>query len=188
MNIGRALLLAVLALSACKKAAGTAADAFPVKDTIAGVPMIEFDSPEAHFSCLAPRDWGIVPEKRLQGYKGAAFTLSDVSISILKYPESSPDVKDARKFAESFWQADVNGKQPDIAEENIGGATVLRLHIEREPLIPHSKTKRPPVRHDFVLVPVKGGFYEISHSAPAASYQKTLPVFEAIVRSFKPKS
>ncbi len=34
----------------------------------------------------------------------------------------------------------------------------------------------------------KNGFFSISHTAPADAYQRTLPIFEAVVKSFQPKS
>ena len=188
MKIRLALLAALLALSACKRAAPTAADSFPVKETAAGVPMIDFDSPEAGFSCRAPRDWGVRPEKYLAASKGAAFTGPGGNITILKYPESEPGRTDAKSYAETFWLVDPKGKQPEITEETVAGAKILRFHLERAAMIPHSKTMLPPERYDYALVPVKGGFFEIQHRAPAGEYQKTLPVFEAVVRSFKPKS
>ena len=182
-----ALLIALLALTACKRPAQTAIDPLPVKKAIGDVPMIDFDSPEAHFSCLAPRNWGIRSQKYLEARKGSVFTGEDGRIMVYKYPDFEPQYTDAQTYAETFWQIAPNGKQPEIAKEKIGGTTVIRFHLERSSLIPHSKTLMPPTRYDYALFPIKGGFFEIQHAAPAATYQKTLPVFEAVVRSFKPK-
>ena len=187
MNIGRALLLVALALASCKKEAAPEGS-FHVKNTAGGTPMIDFDSPEGRFSCLAPGNWEMRPEKDLAARKGAAFTRRDAAITILRYPESEPGKVDANKYAETFWQTDPNGKQPEIKKETIAGATVLRFHQERSTLIPHSKTLRPADRYEYALIPVPGGFYEIQYRAPVETYELTLPVFEAVVRSFKPKS
>ena len=42
-------------------------------------------------------------------------------------------------------------------------------------------------REDTVIIPHQDGFFTISHTAPADTYRKTLPVFEAVVESFQPK-
>jgi len=188
MNTGRVLLLAVLALASCQKEAPPENALFYTKNTAGGTPMMDFDSPEGRFSCLAPSNWDMRPEKDLDARKGAAFTRLDAAITILRYPESEPGKVDAGKYAETFWQTDPNGKQPEIKKETVAGATVLRFHQVRSTLIPHSKTLRPPDRYEYALIPVPGGFYEIQYRAPVETYEMTMPVFEAVVRSFKPKS
>lgn len=177
-------LLLLLAVSACKRAEAPAADPFPVRETAGGVPMIDFDSPESKFSCLAPRDWNIQPAKHLDPAKGTAFIGKGRGISILRYPEAEPQWSDAQKFADSFWMIG-DGQQPKVAKEKIGDLTVLRFHQERTSLIPHTRKQSAPQRYDYALFPVKGGFVEIRHEAPANDYQSSLPVFDAVVRSFK---
>jgi hypothetical protein len=182
-------LMAALALGACKKGAEQAADPFPTKTTIAGMPMIEFDSPEAKFSCLAPRSWGIQRQEHLAANKGSVFIVGNVSIGIYKFPEfENGQYKDAKEYAESFWMIDRDGKQPVISTETINGMNVLRFHQVRQDAIPHSRNLAPPYRTDYALFPVKGGFYEIHHRSLADKYLETYPIFEAVVRSFKPKS
>lgn len=187
MRTPSAILLALLALSACKRSEAPAADPFPVKTTIGEVPLIDFDSPESEFSCLAPRSWSIQPSKHLDPRKGAAFIGAGRGISILRYPESEPQWNDAQKYAESFWMLDSNGKQPEITKEKIGDNTAIRFYQERAMLLPHSKKLGKPSRYDYALIPIKGGFFEIRHQAPADDYKSSLPVFEAVVRSFQAK-
>lgn len=186
MRTPSAILLALLSLSACKRSETPATDPFPVKSMIGDVPLIDFDFPEAGFFCLAPRNWSIQPSKHLDARKGAAFIADSRGISILRYPESESQWNDAQKYAESFWMIDANGKQPEVTKEKSGDNTVYRFHQERAALIPHTRKHSKPVRYDYALFPIKGGFFEIMHQAPADDYQSTLPVFEAVVRSFRP--
>lgn len=192
MRISSLLLIAVAALAACQRAPQAPADAAPVQEVVAGVPMIDFTSPEARFSCRAPRDWGM-REKLVEKKNGATFVgeaaprgSALVHISIRRYPESEPGRVDARAYAESFWEIDPARKQPDIATERVGGATVLRFHQERPYYKGHSRKPEYMNRYDYALIPVPGGFFEIEHRARAEEYKATLPVFEAVVRSFKP--
>ncbi len=180
-------LLAVtilLAVAGCKKSPEQAPDPVPTKMTVSGVEMIEFESPEAKFSCLAPGEWGLEQPRYLDPKLGSAFVAPYRSISIHKYPEfENGQYKTAEQYAESFWML---GKQPEIKKEKLGGATVLRFHQERASTRHHSNKPGPVYRFDYALFPVPGGFYEVQHRALADKYQESLPVFEAVVRSFKP--
>jgi hypothetical protein len=193
MKFPHLILIAAAAFSACKRAPKEAADALPVKEVVAGVPMIDFEAKEAKFSCRAPRNWGM-REKFVENSKEAVFVGESVKgsglvyISIRRYPESEPQYDDARKYAESFWQIDPTNKQPEVTTEKIGDATVIRFHQERPYYRPHSHKLEYMNRYDYALFPIKGGFFEIEQRAPASDYAATLPVFEAVVRSFKPKS
>jgi len=194
MKIHVVMMIAVTALAACKRAPQEAADLAPVKEVVAGTPMIDFKSTEAHFSCRAPRDWGL-REKHIDSSKGAVFVgpagpagLGLSYISILKYPESEPQYTDARKYAETFWEIDPRNKQPDITRQDIGGKSVLRFHQERPFYKPHSRKLEYVIRYDYALIPVQNGFYSIEHRAPVADHAATLPVFEAVVASFQPGS
>lgn len=184
-----ALALAVLGvLTACNRPPQEASDTVPVKEIVAGVEMIDFVAPEAKFSARLPADWGVSSEKQLSREKGVVLSAGGVKglhITIYKYPELDP-YTDARKYAETMWQLSLDGKQPTITEEKFGDTTVLRFHYERMPYPKRTRNDDKPDRYDFALFPVKGGFYQIRHQAPAASYEKTFPIFEAVVRSFKP--
>lgn len=184
-----ALLALIVVLSACER--GPDAGPTPTQAVVAGVEMIDYDAARGTFSCRAPRDWGVKEEKG----DGATFvgprdskTGGSSYITILRYPDSSPRWTDARKFAESFRELDPEGRAPDIATESIAGADVLRFHQERPFRKIHSSKAGYMLRYDYALVPVKGGFFEIEHRAPANAYETTLPVFEAVVKSFRPKS
>ncbi|MDD5302856.1 MAG: hypothetical protein PHS14_07060 [Elusimicrobia bacterium] len=183
------LALAVfVSFSACKRTPEEGPVVVPTKEIVAGVEMIDFTSDEAKFTARVPGEWGVREEKYLERSLGISMTGPDAThINIFKYPEINPTYKDARAYAESFALITPNGKQPEITEEKIGDLTVLRLHYERMPFPKRTRNSDHPNRLDFALIPVKGGFYEIKHTASIDTYQKTLPVFDAVVRSFKPK-
>ena len=65
---------------------------------------------------------------------------------------------------------------------------MIRFTRERAARDMHNKKAPRPIREDVALVVVPGGFFEITHSGPVETYRNTLPVFEEVVRSFKPKS
>jgi hypothetical protein len=183
------LALAVLiALSACKRAPQEGPVAVPTQEVVAGVAMIDFTSDEAKFTARVPGEWGVMPGKYFEPSKGLSMWDGKTThISISKYPDLDPQYTDARKYAESFPLITPDGKQPEITEETIGDRVVLRFHYERMPYPKRTRNSDRPNRLDFALIPVKGGFYEIEHSASVDTYKKTLPVFEAVVKSFKPK-
>lgn len=181
-----------LALSACKQKTETAADALPVKETVGGAALIDYDSPKGAFACRAPAEWKI-REDSSSGTDSTTF-IGPLSggrlafVSILQYPHGPDDPwKDARKYAESFWEITPDNKQPPLEIQKIGGRDAIRFHFEKPFRKPHSKKIEYMLRLDYALIPVKGGFFELWHSAPADRHQETLPVFEAVVRSFKPK-
>lgn len=183
-----ALALAVIvALSACKRSPQEGPVVVPTAEVVAGVEMIDFTSDEMGFSCRIPGEWGVMPGKHLDPSKGLSLTGPGAShLNIYKYPEINPAYKDARAYAESLELITPDGKRPEITEERMGDRMVLRLHYERMPYPKRTRGKDRPNRLDFALIPVKDGFYEIKHTASVDTYQKTLPVFEAVVRSFKP--
>ena len=192
MNRPSLLLLAALALTACQRGAEQPAETAPTKEVAGGVALIDYDSPLGAFTCRAPAEWGIREEKR-GGAENVSFVgpsdprTGSAFIHILQYPSQADPKTDAAKYAESFWEIDPKMKQPDLERVRIGDRTVIRFHQERPFYKLHSKTIDHMERHDYAFIPVKGGFFEIWHAAPADSYEKTLPVFEAVVRGFKPK-
>lgn len=185
-----ALTLAILvAIAACKRAPEEGPVAVPTQEVVAGVEMIDFTSDEAKFTCRVPGEWGVIPGKHLDPSMGLSLSGPHAAhIVIFKYPEINPHYKDARTYAESIGLITPDNKQPEITEEKMGDHVVLRFHYERMPFPKRTRNSDRPNRLDFALIPVKGGFYEIKHTASVDTYQATLPVFEAVVRSFKPKT
>jgi len=185
------LIAAYVALAACKKSEPAAVNLTPTKETVAGVDLIDYDSPKGAFTCLAPAAWKGQEDTEVTDtitFIGPWSPKGGAYIHILQYPHGKNDRwKDADKYANSFWEIDPNNKQPALETVKIGDNTVIRFHQERPFYKLHSNKVDHMERHDFALIPVKGGFFSISHSAPVDSYQETLPIFEAVVRSFKPK-
>lgn len=192
--MNRPLLLAFaacLALSSCTKKAETAADPVPVKETVAGVGLIDYDSSKGAFTCRAPGVWK-AREDSAAADDNVTFIgqLSDsrlAFIDILQYPGSTKQWSDAQKYAESFWEVTPDNKLPVLEKKTIGDKEVIVFHYEKPFRKLHSTKIEYMLRLDYALIPVKGGFFELWHTAPSDRYQETLPVFEAVVRSFKPK-
>lgn len=184
-------IAACIALSACKKSEPAAVNPTPTKETVAGVALIDYDPPKGAFTCLAPAAWKGREETEVTDtitFLGPWSPKGGVYIHILQYPHGGNDRwKDAEKYANSFREIDPDNKQPALEKLKIGDNTVIRFHQERPFYKPHSRKVDHIERHDYALIPVKGGFFEIWHVAPADSYRDTLPVFESVVRSFKPK-
>lgn len=185
------LFAAALALTACKKSEPAAVELAPTKETVAGVALIDYDPPQGAFTCRAPGEWK-AREDSAAGtdsvvFFGPSTPRGGAAIHILQYPHGKNDPwSDADKYAESFWEIDPKMKQPALERKKIGDNTVILFNQERPFRKPHSTKIEHMVRHDYALIPVKGGFFEISHSAPVHSYRETLPIFEAVVRSFRP--
>ncbi len=78
-------------------------------------------------------------------------------------------------------------KKPAIEMRRIGDKDVLFFHEERPFYKPHSNKAEYALRLDYALIPAPGGFFSIEHRAPANAYEATRPVFEAVVKSFRPK-
>jgi len=184
-----ALALAVLVIfAACKRATEEGPVVVPTQEVVAGVEMIDFTSDEAKFTCRLPGEWGVREEKHLARSKGISLSGPEAThIVIFKYPEINDQYKDARVYADSLALITPDGKPPVVTEEKMGDHNVLRFHYERMPFPKRTRNSDRPNRIDFALIPVKDGFYEIKHTASVDTYLKTLPVFEAVVRSFKPK-
>lgn len=177
-----------IGLSACKRAAPENVDLTPTKEVVAGVEMIDYDDEKGAYACRAPRLWGIHEDA------GATFvgprdpqTTASSYITIERYPESAPRWTDAQKYAESFWQIDPKNKQPALEKRKIGDKIVIFLHQELPFYKLRSSKAEYMLRYDYALIPVKGGFFAIEHRAPLNAYETTLPIFDAVVRSFKPK-
>jgi hypothetical protein len=189
MNRPLILVFALAAgLTACKRAAPEKVDLTPTKEVVAGVDLIDYDDEKGAYTCLAPRLWGIHEDN------GATFvgprdpkTTGSSYITIIRYPGSSKRWSDPQKYAESFWQIDPKNKQPALEKRKIGDNTVIFLHQEQPFYKLHSSKSEYMLRSDYAIIPIPGGFFTIEHRAPLSAYESTLPIFDAVVRSFKPK-
>lgn len=187
----RTMTLLFVCLAACAKK-DSQGDPAAIVETVAEVDMIDYDPPAGTFACRAPARWKGEETSRF-GPDETTFIgpLSgprpvSVFINISRYPNSSDKYVDAETYAQSWKFVDYRPTQ--YTKKKIGGRNVIFFSREYPFKKPHSTKTEYMVRKDIALIPVKGGFFAIDHSAPSDSYERTLPVFEAIVRSFQPKS
>lgn len=183
-------VLLIAGFAACKKA--PQAPAVPVKETVAGFGMIDYTPPQGAFMCRLPGDWKGEEDKTTSGNDTVSLIgpLKDkrlAFIHILHYRKGD-QWTDAKKYADSFWEITPNNEQPALEKTQVNGNEVIRFNFQQPYRKNHSKKVEYMERLDYALIPTKDGFFELWHSAPADCYKETLPVFEAVVRSFKPKS
>jgi hypothetical protein len=152
--------------------------------------MIDYDAASGEFSCRAPGKWKTLEDKsagpRAMFFgPGTSKYPRSVSISVLRYP----DVGQIRTPKQYWDSLKISGQNPSPLEtREINGRIVYALHYDR-PLRPLDGYKVLYMkREDVMMLPVKDGFFAISHSAPVEIYAETLPVFEAVVASFQPKT
>ena len=186
------LVLTVILAAACRKAAAPPKEeaAVPTRAVVAGVPLIDYDAATGEFSCRAPGEWQALEDKT-QGPRvmffgpGSAKYPRSVAISVLRYPDGG-HIKTPKDFWDSLKISDQNPSPLETREVNGRTAYALHYDLAQRPL--HGYKVMYMKREDVVMIPVKDGFYAISHSAPTETYEQTLPVFEAVVASFQPKS
>ena len=155
-----------------------------------GVSLIDYSAATGEFSCRAPGEWRALEDKntgpRVMFFgPGVAKYPNSVAISIMRYPDGG-QIKTPKQYWDSL---KLSGQNPSPLEtREIGGRTAYALHYDRAQRPLHGYKTLYMKREDVVLIPVKDGFFAISHAAPAETYERTLPVFEAVVASFQPKT
>lgn len=186
-------LLAVIipALASCNQNSVQSTNT-PIVEVVSGVELINYDSPKGTYSCRAPADWkgDELPERYGTDTVSFIGPLNgprpvSVFINVMKYPMKNEPVTDPEAYAKSFELVDF--KDTKYEKRDIEGRQVIFFNRERPFRKLHSTKVEYMERQDIALIPVKGGFFRIDHTAPKDAYQQTLPVFEAVVRSFKPK-
>ena len=157
-----ACALALAALSSCRPAGPPSA---------AGWELTEYSAPDGSFRCLAPARWKVREDAGAVMFFGP----DRVSIAVARYPEG-------RVKTEGDYAASLRGAGP-LESASVGGKTVGRLHALEAVRPPNSPRVLYEKRLDAALVPAGAGFYAVEHRAPADRYERTLPVFEAVVAS-----
>lgn len=184
-------VLALLAAAGCRKApppdSGSAE--VPTRAVVAGVDLIDYDAATGEFSCQAPGHWKALEDDKLGprvmffGPGTAKFPRS-VSISVMRYPDGE-DIKTPKDFYDAL---KISGQNPSPLEtRSAGGRTEYALHYDMPQRPMHGYKTLYMKREDVVLIPSRDGFFALVHSAPAETYAETLPVFDAVVASFRPK-
>lgn len=181
----------VILAAGCRKKEPAKEDLVSTKAIVAGESLIDFDEKNGFFTCRAPGDWKALEDRGGGGSLVMFFgpmsgpDKGKVSISVTRYPNGV----DRIKTPQDSWQAmKITDKKPSLLESiRIGDKKGFSTHHESPQHPPNGWKVLYMNRVDTVMIPFKDGFFEITHSAPAASYKDTLPVFEAMVESFQPK-
>ncbi len=183
------LLLAAVLAAACRKSAPPAADLAPPSAVGAGGTRGADAAPPGAVTSRGAGDWRALEDKDM-GPRVMFFGPGDakyprsVQISVLRYPDGG-----RIKTPQDFWESlRISGRGPSPLETRaLDGRTVYAFHygVDQRPL--HGVKLLYAKREDAVLIPVPGGFFAVTHAAPAETYRRTLPVFDAVVASFRPK-
>jgi hypothetical protein len=186
--VKRLLLIALVALAAaCRKQEKAPAPA--ATRTAAGERLIDFDEKGGAFSCRAPAEWKAVEDD----YSGGPLVMflgptsgpdgGTAAISVTRYPAVGDRISTPQEYLDMLKRS--QSKPVEMATRQVGGRTVYAVHRD---IVRRSRKLLHVDREDSVLVPCAGGFFLISHTAPPDRFQDSLPVFEAVVESFRPKS
>jgi len=185
MKSSRALALALLCAS-CRPAPQS-----PQPPVVAGVKLVGYDGADGGYSCLAPGDWKALEN----GAKGPGVTMfgtadgplrGKVTLAISRYP----DGVDRIATPQDYWNSlKLTNDNPGPLEARlVDGRTIYVTHYDSPQHPPHGWKILYMNRVDVALIPAANGFYAVDHRAPADAYRETLPIFDAVVASFKPKS
>lgn len=178
-----ALLAAVLSAAACKPGKPAPETAVETRAVVGGVAMIDYDAKTGAFSCRAPADWRTLEDAE-RGSEAVFFGPDGARLSITRYPAGGP-VKTPQDYRAALQESDASPSPLETIA--VAGRAAYALHSETRRRSPHGSKAGESVRDDAVLVPSAGGFFALKHSAPLSTYRRTLPVFDALVQSFRPK-
>lgn len=168
-------LLLLAPLAGCKRAPDG-------PKTAAGWRLTEFRQRDGNYSCLAPGEWR-VHEDAGSSSDVMFFGPERVSLAIARYPEGDPRIKTPQDYAASV---ELAGKPiGGMSERRIGERTVYRVDQELEVRQLHGKKTLYTARESTLLVPVQGSLYAFTHSAPVETWERSYPVLEAAVESFR---
>jgi hypothetical protein len=193
MNRRIALVVLALLMSSCKKKEEVAThDGVPVKSVAAGMDMVEYREPSGAFQLDAPATWRADerndfghPELTMIG-PGSAGRPNSVTISVARYPNTMAKSADPKSYYDAYALIETIKVVLEYGKRALGGREVESYAFEKAFRKMHSQKTEYFKRHDYVIVRVPEGFWQISHSAPADEYKATYPIFEAVVASFKP--
>jgi hypothetical protein len=179
-TLALAAAVALLA-AACRKPAAPAASGAGAAATS------EYAPADGAYSCRVPSKWR-VDEEDSWGPSVSFLDPSDGkpyshSLSIVRYPSKVDDYTTVEKYLRRAVPKDAA-----VEKTRDGGRVVYRYHLIKPFLALNNRTVLYQERTDVILLPVQGGFYRLSHAAPESDYRRTLPAFEALVESFRPKS
>lgn len=189
-NIALVVLL-LLAASCKQKEPAANADGVPVKSVVNGMDMLEYQEPSGAFQADAPATWKLREETDL----GPAVTFIgpgtpqrpfSADIHISRYPNPVDKSGDPKRYYEGYTLIETLKLALPYAKRLVGGREVESYAFERPFRKLHSQKVEYYRRNDYAIVRTTGGFFLITHSAPVEDYKATFPIFEAVVKSFKP--
>jgi hypothetical protein len=184
-------LVVLLIAAACRPAPqNESSSASTPPPVVAGEKMTDYDSADGRYFCRAPAAWKALEDKDSRAgilmFGTASGPLrGKVSISILRYPD---EVR--IKTPQDYWSSlRLANKNPvPLESRRVGERTVFFTHYDYPQYPPHGWKVLYMNRVDVALIPSTTGFFAVDLSAPKDSYRQTLPIFDAVVDSFKPKS
>jgi hypothetical protein len=184
------LVVLFATLSACQDKA-PAPVTVPVKGVVAGLEMIDYQEPSGAFEIQGPGVWQVHEDSRLGpsvmllGPGTAKFPRS-VSISVSRYPNTVDKSPDPKSYYSMLELISEYKNISAYTERAFGSRKAFHFSFESPFRRLHEYKIAYQVREDVAIIPFDGGFFKIRHHAPVDIYKETLPVFEAVVASFKP--
>lgn len=157
----------------------------PVTDKIE---VIDYSSYDGSFQCRVPADWKL-SEDRNGGPLAMFFGTTSgpqrarVSLSISRYPGKI----DSIRTPQQYWQSLRRHKPSPLETHPINTRVVHTTHLQSPQYIGLGHAAVYMNREDIALIETPKGMFAISHIAPADAYEKTLPIFDAAVKSFTVK-
>ncbi|OGR90599.1 MAG: hypothetical protein A2V88_02395 [Elusimicrobia bacterium RBG_16_66_12] len=181
----------LLAPAGCRREETADTELAPAKAVASGQKLITFEEKTGAFSCFAPADWKMLEADGSAGSFIQVFGPMEgpdrgkTSISVNRYPNVVDKIRTPQELWSGFKLTDK--KMSALEKTTIAGREFPAFHYEAPQHPPNGWKVLYMNRVDTVMIPFEGGFFEITHSAPADSYKDTLPVFEAMVAGFQPK-
>ncbi|MDD5629157.1 MAG: hypothetical protein PHU21_08830 [Elusimicrobia bacterium] len=181
MKPARLALAACLCLAACSRKAPAPAE--PKGERPA---MAMYEHPQRLFACQAPPDWRVLEDQggsqraTFLGPAGGKAPFS-ASISIFEYAAGG-----AFAAPQDYARAQATaGAATELKPRAWKGGQAFEFSQVRKG--PKVGAQKPESREELtVLIPARGGFFALVHSAPEGGLAQTAPEFEALLDSFRP--
>lgn len=153
-----------------------------------------------YFTCQIPSDWELhrnkAEDEEYKIYEVRLFSPSPnkTSITISYYAQDNEDFKDYKNFIERNTHDGIGRKESDIGKYSdsisiqLNGRKAFKIDRElKEYTSLDTKDSESYWLKEMIIVfPASKGFYVLHYSAKKENFQKHLPIFDNIVKSFKP--
>lgn len=148
----------------------------------------------ATFACATPKGWTFVAEDDGVTYVGPRDADKVASIVTVSWiPPGDPLQPDVAGYLERLTakpEIDIPGRsQGPVTDLVVAGRKAKRLKGTTFAYPHHglAKKREIPMTEDRVVVPAARGYFVLLYSAPTSVAAKYAPVFEKVLKSFKPK-